>query len=108
MNDPLRMLHLEDDPDYCDLVRALLAQEGYRVESVLADDRASFQAALAPEKFDVILADYSLPSYNGLEALRLAREKCPDTPFLLVSGTIGEEAAIESLKCGATDYVLKQ
>jgi PAS domain S-box-containing protein len=108
MNDPLRMLHLEDDPDYCDLVRALLAQEGYRVESVLADDRASFQAALAPEKFEVILADYSLPSYNGLEALRLAREKCPDTPFLLVSGTIGEEAAIESLKCGATDYVLKQ
>jgi two-component system, cell cycle sensor histidine kinase and response regulator CckA len=108
MKGPLRMLHLEDDPDYCDLVQALLTEEGYRVESVLADDRASFQAALAPEKFDVILADYLLPSYNGLEALRLAREKCPDTPFLLVSGTIEEQAAIESLRCGATDYVLKQ
>ena len=107
MNSRLRMLHLEDDPDYCDLVQSLLAQEGYQVESVLADDRAGFEAALAPEKFDVILADYLLPAYNGLEALRLARAKCPETPFLLVSGTIGEQAAIESLKCGATDYVLK-
>jgi PAS domain S-box-containing protein len=108
MNGRLRMLHLEDDPDYCDLVQSLLAQEGYQVESVLADDGASFEAALAPEKFDVILADYLLPSYNGLEALRVARAKCPETPFLLVSGTIGEQAAIESLQCGATDYVLKQ
>jgi PAS domain S-box-containing protein len=107
MNGPLRILHLEDDPDYCDLVQSLLTNEGYQVESVLAEDRAGFEGALAPEKFDVILADYSLPSYNGLEALRAAREKCPETPFLLVSGTIGEQAAIESLKAGATDYVLK-
>ena len=62
---------------------------------------------MAPERFDVILADYLLPSYNGLEALRAAHQKCPETPFLLVSGTIGEQAAIESLKSGATDYVLK-
>ncbi len=61
-----------------------------------------------PEPFDIILADYMLPSYNGLEALQSARQKCPEIPFLLVSGTIGEQAAIESLKCGATDYVLKQ
>jgi len=107
MNGRLRLLHLEDDPDYCDLVQSLLAKEGYQVESVLADDRAGFESALAPEKFDLILADYLLPTYNGLEALRVARAKCPETPFLLVSGTIGEQAAIESLKCGATDYVLK-
>jgi len=107
MNGRLRLLHLEDDPDYCDLVQSLLAKEGYQVESVLADDRAGFEAALAPEKFDLILADYLLPTYNGLEALRVARARCPETPFLLVSGTIGEQAAIESLRCGATDYVLK-
>jgi PAS domain S-box-containing protein len=107
MNRPLRILHLEDEPDYCDLVQSLLAQAGYQVESVRAQDRPGFEAALDPENLDVILADYSLPSYNGLEALRTARDKCPDTPFLLVSGTIGEQAAIESLKAGATDYVLK-
>ena len=107
MNRPLRILHLEDDRDYCDLVRAMLVKEGFEVEAVLADGRAAFEEALAPEKFDLILADYLLPAYNGLEALRTAREKCPETPFLLVSGTIGEQAAIESLRAGATDYVLK-
>ena len=108
MNKLLRMLHLEDDPDYCDLVRSLLEKEGFRVESALVASRAEFEAALAPDKFDIILADYLLPSYNGLEALCAAREKCPETPFLLVSGTIGEQSAIESLRTGATDYVLKQ
>jgi len=58
--------------------------------------------------FDLIVADYSLPDYNGVAAMKLADEKLPGTPILLVSGTIGEEAAIESLKAGATDYVLKQ
>jgi PAS domain S-box-containing protein len=107
MSKPLRILHLEDDPDYSNLVRSLLAGEGFQIELVLVDNRADFEGALAPERFDVILADYLLPSYNGLEALRAAREMCPETPFLLVSGSIGEQAAIESLKAGATDYVLK-
>ena len=108
MNRPLRILHLEDDPDYCDLVQSLLAQEGFQVEALRVENRADFEAALVPEKFDIILADYMLPSYNGLEALRAAQVKCPETPLLLVSGTIGEQAAIDSLKSGATDYVLKQ
>ena len=100
-------MHLEDDPDYCNLVRDLLSKDGYEVELMVAGDRAAFEGALAPDKFDLILADYLLPAYNGLEALRVAQEKCPGMPFLLVSGTIGEQAAIESLKAGATDYVLK-
>ena len=67
-----------------------------------------FEAALDAGAFDIILSDYHLPSFTGLEALAMARKKCPHTPFILISGTIGEQAAIESLKAGATDYVLKQ
>ncbi|HOX55738.1 MAG TPA: PAS domain S-box protein [Candidatus Paceibacterota bacterium] len=107
MNQPLRILHLEDDPDYCDLVRSLLEREGIRGEITLVEGWEAFESALASGKFDLILADYLLPSCNGLDALRLARERSPETPFLLVSGTIGEQAAIESLRTGATDYVLK-
>jgi two-component system, cell cycle sensor histidine kinase and response regulator CckA len=107
MNKPLRILHLEDDPDYCDLVHSLLAKEGFDAQSVIAGNGADFESAIDLERFDVILADYLVPGYDGLEALRLACQKCPETPVLLVSGTIGEEAAIESLKSGATDYVLK-
>lgn len=108
MNHALRILHLEDDPDYSDLVRELLQREGLLVERVLVDNYANFIWALEKHKFDIILGDYSLPACNGLQALQTARQKCPDTPFLLVSGVIGEQAAVESLKCGAADYVLKQ
>ncbi|MEI9962241.1 MAG: PAS domain S-box protein [Limisphaerales bacterium] len=79
-----------------------------RAEVKRVGDRKSFEQALDTEIFDLIISDYRLPSFNGLEALALARQKCPQTPFILVSGTIGEHAAIESLKAGATDYVLKQ
>src|SRR6266567_3320556 len=108
MDKVLRILHLEDDPDYSDLVKAMLEKDGLRVELVLAGDYADFIAALGTAPFDIILADYSLPSCTGLEALQAARQMCPDTPVLLISGAIGEHAAIESLRCGAADCVLKQ
>ncbi len=107
MKAPLRILHLEDDPDYADLVKSLLDAEGFRANVNLVSDQAAFEKALEQRDFDLILADYLLPAYNGIQALKLAHQECPDVPFLLVSGTIGEPAAIESLKCGATDYVLK-
>ncbi len=107
MDKHLRILHLEDEPDYSSLVKTMLHQEGMPVEVVLVDNSADFIAAIETEPFNLILADYKLPTWNGIEALRVAREKRPETPFLLVSGTIGEQAAIESLKHGATDYVLK-
>jgi PAS domain S-box-containing protein len=107
MKQTLRILHLEDDLDYADLVRSLLAREGLQAEVLLVSEAAEFQTAIDANEFDVILADYLLPNFNGLQALQFARERCPQTPFLLVSGTIGEQAAIESLRCGATDYVLK-
>jgi PAS domain S-box-containing protein len=108
VSERLRILHLEDDPDYNRLVQDLLAQGGVEANVTLVTTRADFDAALAREQFDLILADYSLPEWTGIQALGIVREKTPQTPFLLVSGTIGEKFAIESLQAGATDYVLKQ
>jgi PAS domain S-box-containing protein len=107
MSKPLNILHLEDDPDYCALVRSTMEKEGLEARVVLAGTLAEFNTALEQEAFDVILADYALPTGNGIQALDAARQRCPATPFVLVSGVIGEQAAIESLKRGATDYVLK-
>ncbi|MGH7990338.1 MAG: PAS domain S-box protein, partial [Limisphaerales bacterium] len=108
INTRLHILHLEDEPDFNELVLSLFAQDNLNAEVKRVGDRESFVQILDTEAFDVIISDFHLPSFTGLEALAIAREKCPDTPFILVSGTIGEQAAIESLKAGATDYVLKQ
>ena len=107
MNERLRILHLEDEPDFSDLVHSLLEKEGLDSELSVVSCRAEFEQAVERQDFDLILADYHLPDYDGTAALKLAKQKCPEVPFLLVSGTIGEQAAIESLKAGATDYVLK-
>src|ERR671910_255798 len=81
---------------------------GISCEMVRVQTRADFEAALVNGDFDLVLSDYSLPSFDGLSALKLAKEIRPEVPFILVSGAIGEERAIEALKSGATDYVLKQ
>jgi C4-dicarboxylate-specific signal transduction histidine kinase len=103
----LHLLYLEDEPDFACLVRTLLEREGFRVEMALVDNRADFLAALEDRPFQIILADYQLPTWNGFQALEIARQLAPQTPFLLISGIIGEETAVESLKRGATDYILK-
>jgi PAS domain S-box-containing protein len=108
MNKRLNILHLEDEPDFAELVLALLEQNGLTAAIRRVSDRLAFVQALEAGGFDLIISDYHLPAFTGLEALVLAKKKCPLTPFILVSGTIGEQAAIESLKAGATDYVLKQ
>lgn len=108
VNRPLRILHIEDDPDFCDLVRSLLEREGLSAELVMVSTREAYEEAVRQNQFDVVLADYLLPGFTGVEALQHFRKQCRETPFLLVSGTIGEQAAIESLQAGATDYVLKQ
>ncbi|HEY5298870.1 MAG TPA: PAS domain S-box protein [Verrucomicrobiae bacterium] len=108
MTKRLNILHLEDEPDFAELVRTLLAQDGLNAETLRAGNREEFIRAVEAKPFDLIISDYHLPSFTGLEALAFAKKKCPHTPFILVSGTIGEQAAIESLKAGATDYVLKQ
>ena len=103
----LRILHLEDSPYDAELVQVALAQEGPACDVVRVDTRADFLKAIEQGGFDMILADHRLPVFDGVTVLALARVRCPDVPFLFVSGTIGEEQAIEALKNGATDYVLK-
>jgi len=108
MKSPLHILHLEDNPNDAELIQAALESEGIVSRVVRVETRDDFLAAVEQGRFDVILADYTLPTFDGLSALIMAREKCPDVPFIFVSGTLGEEVAIETLKIGATDYLLKE
>jgi diguanylate cyclase (GGDEF)-like protein len=101
------VLNLEDDPNDSELLQAKLAKEKIECDVVRLETKEEFVAALKRGGFDLILADYSLPSFDGLSALDIARKECPEVPFIFVSGAIGEEFAIETLKRGATDYVLK-
>jgi signal transduction histidine kinase len=105
---PLRILSLEDDAQAVELIGATLESDGFKCQLVHVETERAFLRALNQEVFDVILADYALPGFDGLTALSLARIHAPEVPFIFVSGTLGEEVAIESLKVGATDYVLKQ
>src|ERR1700687_4043309 len=107
MGHPLRILSIEDDPKDTELIRDLLETEGIACEVTRVDTQAAVVASLEQGGIDLILADYSLPSFDGISALKLAMKACPDVPFIFVSGTLGEEVAIEALKIGATDYVLK-
>jgi PAS domain S-box-containing protein len=104
---PLRVLLLEDDPGDGELIRELLA-EHIACELTRVATCAEFLAALDDPGLDLILADYRLPAFDGLSALHLALKRRPAVPFIFVSGTVGEDVAIEALKIGATDYVLKQ
>jgi PAS domain S-box-containing protein len=105
---PLRILLLEDDAGDAELIRELLEAGHVVGEVTRVDTRAAFEAALKDAAVDLILADYKLPSFDGISALKLAVAARPDVPFIFVSGTVGEDVAIEALKIGATDYVLKQ
>ena len=108
MDAPLRILHLEDDARDAELVQGVLESGGIACDVTRVDTRDDYAAALAGGAHDLILADFSLPSFDGMSALRLAVEKRPELPFIFVSGTLGEEVAIEAVKIGATDYVLKE
>ncbi len=103
----LRVLHLEDSARDHELIREILANEGIRCEFCCVKTRPEFEARLEQQEFDLILSDFAMPGYDGSSALEKAQATKPETPFIFVSGTIGEERAVESLKTGATDYVLK-
>ncbi|GAB4440113.1 MAG: hypothetical protein Kow00120_08140 [Anaerolineae bacterium] len=106
MSGPLRALILEDRPDDAELIVYELQRAGFDLEWQVVDNEADYLAHL-DAKLDVIVADYALPQFDGVSALKLLQERGLDIPYILVSGTIGEELAVECIKIGATDYVLK-
>ncbi|WFU39115.1 PAS domain S-box protein [Bradyrhizobium sp. CB82] len=107
MTSPLRILLLEDNSTDAELIQDLLETDGLFFEITRVQTRVEFEGALNNVAIDLILADYQLPSFDGLSALNLALRTHPNLPFIFVSGTLGEEVAVEALKIGATDYVLK-
>jgi signal transduction histidine kinase len=104
----LRILHLEDDLVDAEMVLDLLREEGLEVQSDRVDTVPDFARQLKAGNHALILSDYTIPGVDAFETLRLARQVCPEVPFVFVSGTLGEDVAIEALKMGANDYVLKQ
>lgn len=105
---PIAILHLEDSDLDASFIRDLLERAEISIALTRVTDRRGFVAAVESQRFDVILSDYQVPGFDGLDALDLTRKHQPDTPFIFVSGAMGEELAIEMLHRGATDYVLKE
>lgn len=103
---PLRILHLEDSPDDHQLVMLQLRRDGLRAELHRIDTLPAFDAALA-ERWDAIVSDHDLPGFTGLDALARLRESGLVIPFVIVSGQIGEAMAVEAMRSGASDYILK-
>lgn len=105
---PLRILHLEDSPSDAELAREHLAAEGIPCVVRRVETREDFSAALHDGGIDLIIADYQLPDFDGLTAYAIARQYCPDVPFLILTGILGEEYAIDTLMLGVSEYILKQ
>ena len=107
MKSLIRILHLEDNPIDSQLVQSALKRADVNFEYFFSDNEKDFHSTLTTQNIDIILSDYHLPDYSGSEALLFAKYNFPQIPFVFLSGTMGEDAAIESLLNGATDYVLK-
>ncbi|MGD0093673.1 MAG: PAS domain S-box protein [Planctomycetota bacterium] len=107
MQSPLRILHLEDSPNDAELIQERLASDGVIFEAVTVATKAEYLAALERGGHDIVLCDCSIPGFDGLSAFKAAQEHCPDVPVVFVTGTIGENLAVELLRAGGRDYLLK-
>ncbi len=107
MSEPIRVIFVEDSESDAELAAWELESAGLRCLSLRVETEQQFRDALKRGNFDVIISDFSMPTFDGRAALAIARREVPEVPFIFVSGTIGEDAAIQSLREGATDYVLK-
>src|SRR5216684_3946694 len=103
-----KVLIVDDSPDDAELVVRALRRGGHELKYQRVDTPETMLAALQQETWDIVIADYSMPRFNGIAALKLLQAQKLDLPFLLVSGTVGEEVAIEAMKAGAHDYILKR
>lgn len=108
MTELIHILHLEDNSADAELIQEKIKTTGITCQIIRVQTRNEFEIALREGGHDIILADFRLPQYDGMSALRLTQEVCPEIPFIFVSGVMGEDAVIEGLTEGATDYVLKQ
>lgn len=107
MKNILKVLHLEDSPRDFELIRESLIEAGFELEMHCSESEKEFVNMLRNNKYDVILSDFNLPEFDGFAALRLVMKVCPDTPFIIVSGRLSLEQAVDIIKQGATDFVLK-
>ena len=107
MNRTLRVLNIEGAERDVELLRHHLSQAGYEVISERVETPAALRAALETREWDVILSDYSMPKFNALAALKVLKETGLDLPFIIISATIGEEIAVQTLRAGAHDYLMK-
>lgn len=107
MTDPLRVLLVEDSPADAKLIAHALGTAGRKLEMERVEDAAAMRAALEGRSWDAVISDWSMPSFSALAALDLLKQSGADVPFIIVSGTIGEETAVEAMRAGARDYVLK-
>ncbi|GAA0891874.1 hypothetical protein GCM10009122_15530 [Fulvivirga kasyanovii] len=104
---PINILIIEDSEDDYELIKRRIRREGYNLNTMRVETAEEYEAALVDEDWDVVISDNSLPQFNARSALEITRKKYPFLPFIIVSGTIGEEAAVEAMRLGANDYLLK-
>jgi PAS domain S-box-containing protein len=107
MSNPLHVLFIEDSATDAELIVSVLDREGFKIVHERVQTAPAIREAMARRRWDIILCDYVMPELTAPEAIRLVREINPDLPLLVVSGTVGEEQAVEAIKLGATDYLLK-
>src|SRR5437660_10137320 len=107
MNKTLRVLHVEDSEQDMALISRHLKKAGYDVISDRVETAKTMKTALDSQEWNLILCDYSMPHFNALAALALVKEMNLDVPFIIISGTIGESAAVEAMRAGAQDYLMK-
>ena len=106
-NISLRLLLVEDNPDDAELVMRTLRKGGYSLDSLRVDNEKDLREALENSSWDIVLSDYSIPGFSGLAALEVLKEMSLDIPFIIISGTIGEDVAVEAMRRGAHDYLMK-